>query len=161
MEPLHIHEVHLWCARPETVAAQAAYAAAGALLTADEAKRLARALGLHPRPAHLSRHPRARSPGALAIRARGAERLALRDHGPRAPEVEKGSGPPLRFNLSNTRGLVICGVVGEGEIGVDVEPVRADAPWAWPITTSRPQRSLRFARCLPPRSPHDSSSTGP
>ena len=36
MEPLHIHEVHLWCARPETLAAQAAYAAARALLTADE-----------------------------------------------------------------------------------------------------------------------------
>jgi hypothetical protein len=41
MEPLQIHEVHLWCTRPETLAAQGAYTAARALLTADEAERLA------------------------------------------------------------------------------------------------------------------------
>jgi 4'-phosphopantetheinyl transferase len=53
-------------------------------------------------------------------------RFAITDRG--RPEVVKDSGPPLRFNLSNTQGLVICGVVREGEIGVDVEPIRTDAP---------------------------------
>ena len=38
------------------------------------------------------------------------------------PEIEAASGtPPLRFNLSHTKGIVICGVALDRDIGVDVE----------------------------------------
>jgi len=37
------------------------------------------------------------------------------------PEVD--ATPPLRFNLSNCPELVVCAVVGAGEIGIDAEPV--------------------------------------
>jgi 4'-phosphopantetheinyl transferase len=128
MEPLHIHEVHLWCARPETLAAQAAYAAARALLTADEAERLERFAFTRDRLIFLATRALVRRVlSRYAPVALEDWRFAITDRG--RPEVQRDSGPPLRFNLSNTRGLVICGVVGEGEIGVDVELVRrAGAP---------------------------------
>src|SRR5207237_784353 len=38
------------------------------------------------------------------------------------PEIEGPEGvPPLRFNLSNTTGLVVCAVALDRDIGIDVE----------------------------------------
>jgi len=39
------------------------------------------------------------------------------------PEISSEGDPSLRFNLSNTPGLVVCAVVRHGEIGVDAESV--------------------------------------
>jgi 4'-phosphopantetheinyl transferase len=39
------------------------------------------------------------------------------------PEIASPAGGHLRFNLSNTRGLVACAVALEGEIGLDAEAV--------------------------------------
>jgi 4'-phosphopantetheinyl transferase len=46
------------------------------------------------------------------------------------PEIHHSDGlPPLRFNLSHTDGLIICGVVLKQDIGVDVEDTeRKGAP---------------------------------
>jgi 4'-phosphopantetheinyl transferase len=40
------------------------------------------------------------------------------------PAVDPASGPPLSFNLSNTAGLVVCGVTGGVELGIDAEDTR-------------------------------------
>jgi 4'-phosphopantetheinyl transferase len=37
------------------------------------------------------------------------------------PSIAEPAGIPLKFNLSHTSGLVICGVTSAGELGVDVE----------------------------------------
>lgn len=45
------------------------------------------------------------------------------------PEVEPPDGaPPLRFNLSHTRGLVACAVARGRDIGVDVESLSRPGP---------------------------------
>ena len=50
----------------------------------------------------------------------GEWRFVKNDYG--KPEIIASEGmPPLRFNLSHTENLIICGVVLEQEIGVDVE----------------------------------------
>jgi len=44
------------------------------------------------------------------------------------PEVASPEAGPLRFNLSHTRGLVVCGIARCGQLGVDaerIEPARA------------------------------------
>ena len=47
------------------------------------------------------------------------------------PEISgPASGPPLRFNLSHTRGLIACIVVPELDVGVDVEDRRRDTSGA-------------------------------
>jgi 4'-phosphopantetheinyl transferase len=50
------------------------------------------------------------------------------------PAVASEYSPPLEFNLSHTRGLVVCGVSRLGPVGVDVEEL------------SRPMREVDFAR---------------
>lgn len=40
------------------------------------------------------------------------------------PAVDPESGPPLSFNLSNTKGLVVCGVSSGVDLGVDAEDTR-------------------------------------
>ena len=64
-------------------------------------------------------------PDEVALRCdeRGKPALADSQNG-----TEAGRAAPLAFNLSHSRDLALC-IVGEmGEVGVDVERVRADRP---------------------------------
>jgi 4'-phosphopantetheinyl transferase len=65
---------------------------------------------------------------ALAARL-GARHGAFRVDGFGKPELEPPVGtPPLRFNLTHTRGLVACALVNGWDIGIDAEQMDASRP---------------------------------
>jgi 4'-phosphopantetheinyl transferase len=124
---LHPGEAHLWYARPEEITDPARIAAYLALLTEEERARYARF--------HFDEHRHE------YLVTRALERAALSryaDVPPSAwrfrrsaddkPELVPEPGvPPLRHNLSNTRGMVVCLVGLQAEVGVDVENVERRA----------------------------------
>jgi 4'-phosphopantetheinyl transferase len=92
------------------------------LLSPDETARMLRYRQDADRRRHLFAHALARvalSAGAPEI-APATWRFVVSAHGrPEiAPDLE---APPLRFNLSHTRGLVVCAVTRARDVGVDVE----------------------------------------
>jgi 4'-phosphopantetheinyl transferase len=117
--------LHLWCAYPDDLLREEAAQACAALLSDDERARWERFRLEYSRREYLATHALART--ALARYcdiAAGDLRFAANRHGKPALEPDCG----VRFNLSNSGGLVVC-LVGEGavEVGVDVEPyARAD-----------------------------------
>jgi len=120
-------EVALWYAfvaeqdEPATVASELA------LLSSEERVRHDRLHGPAQRrsfrAAHvllrraLSRHLGS-APG-VSDSSPAAWRFRSNRHG--RPELDLGSDPPLRFNLSHTQGLVACVLTREAAVGVDVE----------------------------------------
>jgi 4'-phosphopantetheinyl transferase len=111
--------LNLWCACPDDLLSQPVAAACAALLSEDEQARWHRF--------RFARHARE----FLATRA--LVRTALSHYVPLAPEAWRFQAnahgkpevePPcgLRFNLSNSPGLVVCLVSQGAEVGVDVEP---------------------------------------
>ena len=109
----------LWCACPDDLLSQPVAAACAALLSEDEQARWKRF--------RFARHARE----FLATRA--LVRTALSHYHPIAPEAWRfqvnAHGKPavepacgLRFNLSNSPGLVVCLISQGAEVGVDVEP---------------------------------------
>lgn len=111
--------LHLWCAYPDDLLEEEAAAACARLLNDDELARWQRHKFDGNRREYLATHALART--ALSHhRALAPEswRFRLNDYGKPAIDPECG----LRFNLSNSTGLVVC-LIGEGaEVGVDVEP---------------------------------------
>jgi 4'-phosphopantetheinyl transferase len=94
-----------------------------ALLSDEERARHARFHFEHDRHSYLMAHALTRSVlGRLTGVAPPALRFELGPHG--RPELCLPDGsPPVRFNLSHTRGLVACAVALAHDIGVDVEQV--------------------------------------
>jgi 4'-phosphopantetheinyl transferase len=122
MEHLPADEVHVWCAYPEALAAETPYAAAQALLTGDEVERLERVVSAQDRRIFLATRALVRRVLSRYESVAPEDwRFAITDHG--RPEIRSDGNPSLRFNLSNTHGLVVCAVFRGGEIGVDVELV--------------------------------------
>jgi 4'-phosphopantetheinyl transferase len=110
--------LHLWCANPDDLLDTSTARACAALLTPEETARWQRY-----KP---DRHRRE----SLATRA--LMRISLSHYRPIAPAAwrfsENEYGKPfihpdcgLRFNLSNSLGLVVCLVAEHDEVGVDVE----------------------------------------
>ncbi|MGD0631819.1 MAG: 4'-phosphopantetheinyl transferase superfamily protein [Terracidiphilus sp.] len=111
-------KLNLWCAYPDDLLDEDAAQACAQLLSDDEKARWRKFKFEKHRREYLATH-------ALA-------RIALSHHGGAPPETWRfqfnGYGKPsadpgcgLRFNLSNSLGLVVC-LIGEGaEVGVDVE----------------------------------------
>lgn len=122
MKHLPANEVHVWCAHPEALATETAYAAARALITADEATRLERFAFARDRRIFVATRALVRRVlSRYAPVAAHDWRFVITQHG--RPEISSEGDPSLRFNLSNTHGLVVCAVVRHGEIGVDAESV--------------------------------------
>jgi len=120
-------EVHLWWARPPGITAPATLDRCRQLLTREERDRVARFRF------DADRHT------ALITRALVRRALSRYDDVPpevwrfRAgahgrPEIAEPASP-LCFNLSHTRGLVVCLVGRRREVGVDVEAIRTGRPW--------------------------------
>jgi 4'-phosphopantetheinyl transferase len=119
---LPVNEIHLWCADPEDVRSDRAYAAALAIITAEERQRLERFVFLRDRLLYLATRALVRTVlSRYEAVAPAAWRFTISNHG--RPEVSSQGERPLRFNLSNTNGLVVCAVVRDVEVGVDVEHV--------------------------------------
>jgi 4'-phosphopantetheinyl transferase len=109
----------LWCAYPDDLLADEAEQACAPLLTEDERTRWqAFRFDRHARE-YLATHALARI--ALSHHHPLAPqdwRFPLNSHG--KPSIEPHCG--LRFNLSNSPGLVVCLVARNTDVGVDVEP---------------------------------------
>ena len=110
--------LHLWCVYPDDLLAEGATEACEALLNQEEQARWQRL--------RFERHRRE----SLATRA--LARTALSHYHPIPPRewsfTANAHGKPvakpecgLRFNLSNSVGLVVCLVAHQAEVGVDVE----------------------------------------
>jgi 4'-phosphopantetheinyl transferase len=111
--------LNLWCAYPDDLIADEVAQACAQLLSDDELARW--------QSFKFERHARE----FLATHA--LARIALSNHYPLAPQAWHFSfnsyGKPaaepdcgLRFNLSNSPGLVVCLIASGVEVGVDVEP---------------------------------------
>ncbi|HET6346902.1 MAG TPA: 4'-phosphopantetheinyl transferase superfamily protein [Myxococcota bacterium] len=114
-------EVHLWHCGTEVLQQPGIQAACEALLLPDERQQWRRFLVAHAAESYLLTRAMMRTVlSRYAPVAPLAWTFRRNAHG--RPEI---SGPtldlPLRFNLSNTRGLVVCGVTAGWDLGVDVE----------------------------------------
>lgn len=111
----------LWCARPEDISDEATSEACLSLLSDEErARMLAFRFDMHRRE---------------YLTTRTLVRTALSKYHPTAPEAWRfqvnAYGKPhtipdsgLRFNLSNSLGLVVCLIAKGVEVGVDLEPYK-------------------------------------
>lgn len=111
--------LHLWCAYPEDVQSDAVAEACARMLSDDERT--------HWQSFRFARHRRE------YLTTRALVRTALSHYHPVAlaawefhlnrygkPAVDSDCG--LRFNVSNSAGLVVCLISQETEVGVDAEP---------------------------------------
>jgi 4'-phosphopantetheinyl transferase len=113
------NRIHLWVAYPDDLKNEATAMACARLLNEDERKRLGRFKFDRHRREHLAtRVVGRRALSAYAPIAPEAWRFEAGEHG--KPTTKQA--PELKFNLSNSLGLVVCAVSHGAEIGVDVEP---------------------------------------
>jgi len=121
-------DVIVFLSRPEDLAAPARRTRALALLAPDDHRHVARFRFERDRDLALaSRSLQRRALSACADVPPLAWRFAAGSHG--RPEIEAPAiTPRLRFNVTNTRGLVACAVAVDRDVGLDVEPWREDAP---------------------------------
>ncbi len=106
---------HLWTARPEAIAAGDVTRAP---MTDDEVVRYRRYLSDEARQQYVATRVLVRRVlGGYLGCAPASLRFAEGEHG--RPHLATPS--PVRFNLSNTRGLVVCLACAHYEVGVDVE----------------------------------------
>jgi 4'-phosphopantetheinyl transferase len=120
--PLAAGEVHLWYLFPDAIAAGRPdlLAAYEAWLAPDERARRARYLFEHSRLEYLLTRALVRSTlSRYAPVAPGAWTFVKNEHG--RPEIEAREHAWIRFNLSNTRGLIACALSRDLPVGVDVE----------------------------------------
>ena len=121
-QPLAPSTVHLWYTQSDELTAPAALDAYLGLLSPDERTRHARFLNERARHEYLLTRALCRTVlSRYATVAPAGWRFRANPWG--RPEIDCPSPDcaSLRFNLSNTKGLVVCAVAEGGEIGVDVE----------------------------------------
>lgn len=118
-------EVHVWLARPEPWPMAELERRYLALLSKEERQRCQRFHFEHDRKHYLAAHAMLRL--CLARHLECAPQQVFLMAGVNGkPEIAPDSGqPPLRFNLSHTRGMVACAVTRAGACGIDVEGIRA------------------------------------
>lgn len=119
--------VVIFLARPAALLAGGQREAALALLTDGERARLDRFRFERDRDVALaSRALERRALAAVTGIEAAAWRFVTRDDG--RPAIAAPAGTDVAWNVANTVGLVACAVTRGRAIGVDVEPIRADAP---------------------------------
>jgi len=121
--------IHLWVAYPDDLKDEATALKCARLLSEDERARLERFKFDRHRREYLATRAVGRAAlSAYAEVAPGDWRFEAGEHG--KPAIVRASGGQalceqasgLKFNLSNSMGLVVCAVAHGLEIGVDVEP---------------------------------------
>ena len=119
MKGMERETLHLWCAYPDDLMADEAAQACARLLSEDEDKRwCAFKFERHRREFLATRALQRTALSACHSIAPQDWRFEVNAHGKPAAKPECG----LRFNLSNSLGLVVCLVSEGAEVGVDVEP---------------------------------------
>ena len=125
------NRIHLWVAYPDDLKDEATAEACARLLNEDERTRLKRFKFDRHRREHLATRALERQAlSAYADIAPEEWRFEAGEHG--KPAIARdldgrglgGQAGELKFNLSNSLGLVVCAVTHGQEIGVDVEPYK-------------------------------------
>lgn len=120
-------EVHVWCAWVDAWDRPPLRAYYQSLLSADETARLNRLALDRLKGEFLVTRALCRHVLSLYAEVAPAHWLFRNSRFGR-PEVDSGSAaPPLRFNLSNSRELVVCAVTRRADVGVDVESMSRQA----------------------------------
>jgi 4'-phosphopantetheinyl transferase len=148
-------EAHLWIARPGDIRDPELLLGYDALLTLEERKKVSRFR--FERDRHTSLVTRALVRTVLSRYADvppGDWRFVANEYG--RPEIsEPAEGRSLRFNLSHTKGLVVC-LVGSGrEVGVDVEDRTRDGNLLDIADRFFSPFEVRALRALPPEEQMD------
>ncbi len=118
--PLPDDEVHVWYLLPDEIVEPGLIAAYEALLAPDERARRARYHFEHSRREYLLTRALCRATlSRYAPVAPAAWTFAKNEYG--RPEIEAAAHRGIRFNLSNTRGLIALAVTRDRDVGVDVE----------------------------------------
>jgi 4'-phosphopantetheinyl transferase len=111
---------HVWYIQPDRVTTPAQLAACRALLSADEAQRQGRFLFAEDRHRYLVSHAMLRE--TLSRYWPIAPQRWTFSHGEHGkPEIANAGAPPIRFNLTHTRGLAACIISLETCCGIDAE----------------------------------------
>jgi 4'-phosphopantetheinyl transferase len=146
--PLPPTEAHLWCARLDPARDDQLVAAATGLLSDDEWTRYHRYLFAEGRRQFLASRIVVRS---VLSRYHPVDARAWRfdENAFGRPEIAAGLTPsPVRFNITNTVGLVACVLSGHHDVGVDAE--RFDRRMALDVAESHFSRDEVLAlRSLP------------
>jgi 4'-phosphopantetheinyl transferase len=112
-------KIHLWYAYPDDLLQQNSAKACARLLSEDEQTRWQSFKFEEHRREYLATHALART--ALSYHGKlSPEAWRFRPNAYGKPAVVPECG--LRFNLSNSRALVVCLVAESADVGVDVEP---------------------------------------
>lgn len=120
---LHPEEVHLWFLFPDQVRSPALLSAYESLMSRDERERHRRFYFARHRHQYLLTRALVRTTLSRYLRL-DPKALGFTQNPYGRPEVmQPGGVPPIRFNLSHTDGLIVCAVVLEVDIGVDVENI--------------------------------------
>jgi 4'-phosphopantetheinyl transferase len=121
--------LHLWLAFPDEIQDNELLSAYKQLMSEEERVQQQRFHFAKHRHQYLITRALVRTTlSRYAERAPGEWEFEKNQYG--RPEIKDSEGlPPLRFNLSHTDGLILCGVVLQQDIGVDVEDIeRKGAP---------------------------------
>ena len=119
---LPANAVHVWWADPDVIVEDPRCID---LLCASEIDQLAKFRFDHDRVLYLATRVMVRTTlSRYASVSPRAWRFASNAYG--RPSIDPIS--PLKFNLSNTRGMIVCAIADDLEIGVDVEDVTREAP---------------------------------
>ncbi|MBK9258282.1 MAG: 4'-phosphopantetheinyl transferase superfamily protein [Polyangiaceae bacterium] len=114
---------HLWYVDPDAIEDWYLLAAYHSVMSPDEAQQQARYRFPAGRKEYLVTRALVRSVLSAYAPVLPRDWVFVRNqHG--RPEIAGPSGAPrLRFNLSNTRGMIVCLVARDREVGVDVEDI--------------------------------------
>lgn len=118
--PLTEGHVDLWYVFPERVSHPGLLARYQRLISQDEAARWRRLIFEKDRHRFLVARAMLRAVLSEYLE-RGPQELVFRYNRYGKPSLADPSGLPIRFNLSHTAGLAICGVTCRRDLGVDVE----------------------------------------
>lgn len=117
-------EVHVWCAQPDALGDADLLRGLEALLSEEERARHRRFLRERDRRLFLVAHALVRRTLSRYLDV-PPEDLLFRANAHGRPELARPwTAPHLRFNLSHAHGLAACAVVGELDVGIDVEQLR-------------------------------------
>jgi 4'-phosphopantetheinyl transferase len=119
---MHRDDIHVWYVFSDRVTEPGLLARYEALMSPDEKARQQRFLVAEARHQHLIARALVRTTLSRYVDVPPqAWTFAPNRYG--RPEIAGPSQTRLRFNLSHTRGLVVCAAAWEREIGVDVENI--------------------------------------
>jgi 4'-phosphopantetheinyl transferase len=120
MIALKPNEIHIWFAFPDVIHDVALLTQYEQLLTQEELVKRQRFYFSEHRHQYLITRTLVRTTLSRYLNIQ-PENLRFTTNRYGRPEIMASQGVPLRFNLSNTNGLIMCGVALQDDIGVDTE----------------------------------------